>query len=360
MAWNPYNADRFGLPETQEHWIKRYPWREGGAQLHTYIFGESIGLDPNPPRFPLNPNDVSRLLTRWSAADTVRVMTSAFIDHYKGITMEPKLVGSRAQVVEKNAKVILPLGSENVTNEDFVMCDDNPQFGELGTDVIPQYYTKQWTFAAHTAITAAVDLLAGYVAGTTVIQIDTISVAFALNIGQTISITTGGVAAYYLIKDINYALPTAAGTDAIITLAWGLAAAIVNNDVISTVHIASQPIYFQFGTEFYENLKEIELCVQHDVSIPDADVLPIVAYAAAGIAANTVAIVPSGGFTHPGGARGGIGLQLGTVLDTGDIVVLTARFYDKIIRQRTVGFAATSGTARTSATATSQIKVELK
>jgi hypothetical protein len=116
----------------------------------------------------------------------------------------------------------------------------------------------------------------------------------------------------------------------------------------------------------YQNdceLFSIEMAVQNDATVPDADILPVVVFNAAGIAANTVAIVPSGAggvFTHPGGARGGVGLQLGTVLDTGDILFLTAYFYDKIIRQRTIGFAQQSGGVRTAATVATTVAVELK
>lgn len=359
MAYNPYLE---GLPvaATMEAWVKRKPWMDGGSQIHNYQFAVDIGIDTTLRRFPLNPIDRSRFIVYWSGENIVRPMVPAHVDDYKGITVNPGFAGRNEQVMEKNAVAMLPVGHEAVVNGDFVMPEVESAFATGDLDVIPQVYKKQWIFQAHTAITAAVNLLAGYAAGTTQILIDTISVAFALRPGETISITTGGVAAYYLISAIDYNVGAGAGADALITLAWPLTAAIINNDVITTAHVASQPIYFPWDTEWYQNIKDIETCVQFDASVPDADMLPVVAFAAAGIAANTVAIVPSGGFTHPGGARGGVGLQLGTVLDSGDQITLTAYFYDKIIRQRTVGFAQKTGIARTSATVAELIPVELK
>jgi hypothetical protein len=362
MAFDPH---RFGLPaqQTQLPFVKKYPWRDGGSQLFAYIAGVNLGIDPNNPRFPLNPNDFSRVIVRWTGPETVANMTSAATDLYKGITLEPKFAGQTLQVVEKNAILRMPVGSRAVVNGDFVMPDKYSAFAAFDTDVIPQVFKKQWFHAAHTAITAAVNLAAGYAAGTTQILIDTISVAFAIRPGMTISINTGAVLSYYLIADVDYNVAAFLGADALITLAWPLAVAVVNNDVISTVHIASLPIFFQWDSEWYENLFSIETCVVNDASVPDADILPVVAFNAAGIAATTVAIVPSGAggvFTHPGGARGGVGLQLGDVLATGDVVHLTAYFYDKMIRQRTIGFAQQSGGVRTAATVATTVAVELK
>ena len=343
--------------------VKRYPWRDGGSQLFSYIAGANFGIDPNNPRFPLNPNDFSRVIAQWSAAETVIPMTAAGTDLYKGISMEPKFMNGNFAVVEKNAILRMPVGSRAVTHGDFVMPDKYSVFAAFDTDVIPQVFKKQWFHAAHTAITAAVNLLAGYAVGTTQILIDTISVAFAIRPGMTISITTGAVVNYYLIADVDYNVAAFLGADALITLAWPLNLAVINNDVISTVHIASMPIFFQWDSEWYENLFSIETCVVQDVSVPDADINPVVAFNAAGIAVDTVAIVPSGAggvFTHPGGARGGVGLQVGSVLATGDVVFLTAYFYDKVIRQRTIGYAQQSGAVRTSATVATTVAVELK
>jgi len=359
MAFDPH---RQGLPATQTQvaFVKKYPWRDGGSQLFAYFASVNLGIDPNNVRFPLNPNDFSRVIVRWSAAESVSNMTAAATDWYKGITFEPKFAGQTLQVVEKNAILRMPVGSRAVVHGDFVMPDKYSIFNAFDTDVIPQVFKKQWFHATATTITSAVNLLAGYVAGSTVILVDTINIAFAMRPGQTIMITTGGVGYYYLIADIDYNVGGMAGADALVTLAWGLQVAAVDNDVITTVHAANAPIYFQWDSEWYENLFAIESAVQNDASVPDADMLPVVAFVAGGIAANSIAIVPSGAFTHPGGARGGIGIQLGTILDTGDVLFLTAYFYDKLIRQRTIGYAQQSGGVRTAATTATTVAVELK
>jgi hypothetical protein len=280
---------------------------------------------------------------------------------YTGVTTNPQFEDKREQVMEKNAKVMLPVGHEAVQARDYVMPDIDSLFSTHALDVIPQVETYQWVFQAHTAITAAVNLLAGYAVGSMQILIDTISVAYALRPGHTISITTGGTAYYYLIKDVDYTVGAAAGADCLLTLAWPIATvALVNNDVITTAHAADAPIYFPFDSPFYEMLKEIELCVQFDVSVPDADVLPVVAYAAGGIAVDTVAMIPSGGLTHPGSARGNIGLMLGTALVAGDSITLTAKFYDKVVRSFTVGRAEMDANVRTSGTVWDETLVALK
>jgi hypothetical protein len=290
-------------------------------------------------------------------------MTAAFVDKYKGITMEPKFANQTFQVAEKNAILRMPVGSRAVVHGDFVMADQTSAFGTGDLDVVPQIYKKQWIKAIGTTVTAAVNLLAGYVVGSTVIAIDTIAAAFSLMAGQTIMITTGGVGSYYLIQSIAYIAGTA-GAGAIITLAWGVTTALIDNDVITNVHAANAPMYFEWETEFYENLFAIESCL-HVTGAGAAVYAPIAAFAAGGIGATNVAIVPSGAggiglFTHPGGARGGIGLQLGTIVNAGDILILTAYFYDKNIRQRTIGFAQQSGAVRTSATVATTVAVELK
>jgi len=365
MAIDPY---RQGLPviHTQSSWVKRFPWRDGGSQLFNYQFLASIGIDPAPPRWPLQPNDLSRFIVYWAGPNQVLQMpaTNPNVDLYKGITMNPQFINGFEEVVEKNAIVLMPVGSEAVVNGDYVQPDQNSVFATQDLDVVPQRYKKQWIKAIGTTVTAAVNLVAGYAVGSTVIDIDTINIAFALMAGQTIMITTGGVGSYYLIKSIVYPV-AGAGATATITLAWGVTTALINNDVITNVHAASAPIYFEWDTEFYEKLLSIESCVVNDATVPDADYCPIVAFAAGGIVAGACAIVPSGAgavgiFTHPGGARGGIGIQLGTIMDTGDILVLTAYFYDKHIRQRTIGYAEQSGAARTAATAATEIRVELK
>ena len=357
-----YNQDF--TQTTPKTWIRKwgsFKDLDGGSEIHTVQFGADIGIAAVNPRWPSHPNDDAGYLVYVSAEKTVSKITGdGNYKEYLGITLNPQFSTGTERVAEKNMKVMIPVGSEAVEYNDFLMPDIDSVLSLQATDVIPQRAIKQWVFQAHTAITAAVDNVAGYAAGTTVIQIDTISVAFALRPGQTISITTGGVAYYYLIKSINYALPTAAGTDAIITLAWGLQIAVVNNDAITTAHVASAPIYIPYDSEMHGMLKEIVNTVQFDASAADADILPVVAFAAGGIAANTVAIVPSGGFTHPGGARAGIGLQLGTVLDTGDRITLTAYFYDRIIRTFTVGKADESGTARVSTTSYSEVRTSLK
>jgi hypothetical protein len=351
---------------TQKNWVLRPAWESGGSQLHNYTFDSDIGIDPTPPRFPLNPNDRARYLVYDSGPDRVDLMTAANYRLYKGVTLNPEKVGKPEQVMEKNAKALIPVGSEAVQNGDFTMTDINPQYGDVGTDQIPQRIPKQWRYRAATAITAAIDNVAGYAIGATVLQIDTISTGFALRPGRTISITTGGTARYYLIESIDYTLPTAAGTDAIITLAWGLSVAVVNNDVITTAHAASAPIFFNWHSEFSENLHSIENAQQLDVSVGPpmtALELPVVDFNPAGIAAGTIAIVPSGAggvYSHPGGARGGVGIQLGNALASADVVELEAWFYDKIIRQQTIGQAAGDGAARTSATEADEVKTELK
>jgi hypothetical protein len=364
MAFDPY---RQGLPviHTQSSWVKRFPWRDGGSQLFNYQFLASIGIDPAPPRWPLQPNDLSRFVVYWAGPNQVLQMpaTNPNVDLYKGITMNPQFINGFEEVVEKNAILMMPVGSEAVVHGDYVQPDRNSVFATQDLDVVPQRFKKQWIKAIGTTVTAAVNLLAGYAVGSTVIEIDTIAAAFSLMAGQTIMITTGGVGSYYLIKSIAYIAGTA-GAGAFITLAWGVTTALINNDVITNVHAANAPMYFEWDTEFYENLLSIESRF-HVTGAGAAVYAPIAAFAAGGIGATNVAIVPSGAggvalFTHPGGARGGIGLQLGTIVNAGDILILTAYFYDKHIRQRTIGYAEQSGAARTAATAATEIRVELK
>ena len=371
MAYDPY---REGLPtiHSQSPWIKRYPWRDGGSQLFNYTFQNAIGIDPAPPRFPLNPNDTSRHIVRWIGpmtiltgwtSGTVDLITADTVDQYKGITMNPGIANKAEQVVEKNAIVMMPVGSEAVVSGDFVQADQASAFGTVDLDVIPQRYMKQWVKAIGTTVTAAVNLVAGYPIGTTVIEIDTIAAAFSLQNGQTIMITTAGVGSYYLIRNIAYIAGTA-GAGAIVTLAWPITTALIDNDVITNVHAANAPMYFEWDSEFYENLLSIDACVQ-TTGAGAAVYAPIVPFAAGGIAVTQVAIVPSGAggiglFTHPGGARGGIGIQLGTIMNAGDVLILKAHFYDKHIRQRTIGFAENDGAARTSATVADEVPVELK
>jgi len=367
MAWvDPFRPNQDNTMKTQPDWIRRFPRKESST---SYIAATALGLDANPPRWPLRPRDVDGLFVYMSAADTVSLLTSALYDQYHGITMNPKLIGQRCELVKKDAEVMLQVGEEAVQFGDFVMPDPFPAFAATDSqhDVVPQTQLKQWTFFAHTAQTAAVNLIAGYPVGTTQFLVDTIAVAaFGLRPGQTISITKAadGLVYYYLISAINYNVGAMLGADALITLAWPIInTALTNNDVVTTAHLADAPIFFEHDSEFYENLQRIGKCVQLDQVAVDADLLPVVAYVQAGIAATTVAVVPSGAggvHTHPGGARGGVGLQLGDALLTGDAIHLNAWFYDKIIRVKTVGQARDSGIARTSATVAARVTVEVK
>jgi hypothetical protein len=373
-----FRANQNFAQSTQKSWIRRYGGSgpnagDGGSSIHNYTFGQDIGIDTTLRRWPLNPIDKARFLVfrNTTTGEVWKITGDANYREYAGISRNPQFDGKAEQVWEKDGKAMLPVGHEDVEIRDFLMPDIDSAFGTEDQDVIPQVATKQFTFPAATAITAAVDNVAGYAIGTTVLQIDTISVGFALTKGATISITTGGQARYYLIKSIDYTQPTAAGTDALVTLAWGLSFAVVNNDVITTAHAADAPIYFPWDSEFFGMLKEIERAVQQDADgggagVTDADVLPIVAFAAGGIANTTIAIVPAGNstdpFTHTGTARGGIGIQLGDALATGDVLFLTAKFYDRIIRTFTIGKAGSAGAARTGTDEGefSEIKVELK
>ena len=360
-----YNQD-FTM-STPKSWVKKWCWRDGGSQIHNYTFSTNIGIAAVNPRWPLQPNDAAGQLVFMSAAEIVTMISNDDnYNDYAGVVVNPQFAGHNEQVMEKNAVVMLPVGSEAVQFNDFVMPDCDTAFATAHLDVIPQRQLKQWVHHAHTAVTANVNLIVGYPVGSSQIIINTIAPVFALRPGMTINITKAadGLAYFYLIKDIAYIAGTA-GAGAVITLAWPIVTTVLTNaDAITTQHVAGDVIFFQHDSEFYENLHSIATCIQGDESAANADSLPVVAYVQAGIAVTTCAIVPSGAgtlHTHPGGARGGVGIQFGDALDTGDVVTLTAWFYDKLIRPKTVGKAVQSqATTRTSAILASETKVELK
>jgi hypothetical protein len=293
-----------------------------------------------------------------NATKEVDIMTHDHYREYQGWTLNPQYANNQEIIMRKNAYVRATVGHEPVLFGHMVMSDPAPAFGNEAVDVVQQYELKKFTFLEKTAVTAAVDLLAGYVAGTTVIHADTVAGGYGLQEGDTISITTAAVAYYYLIESIVYDPLILAGTEVDITLAWGLQVAAVDNDVITTGHVANAPRFFPKWTEFFANAKLIKNAKWFDASGPGTTVFQIID------APNTV---PTAGVSLVPGNFGGvanedhfIGVFILQALATGDMIELWLEFFDDLIRLHTIGQSLTSGAIRTSATVANDVSVELR
>jgi hypothetical protein len=359
MAVDPYRMDYDPLNTTQPSWIRKDPRlaSDMGSTIHRYQYIGNIGIDPTARRWPLRPLDLSGMTVYMTADRGISVMTHDNYMKYSGITLNPQFDQGWEQILEKNAEVIMPVGHEIVVRNHMVQCDDLPAFTNDATDVVRQHIAKPYMIAIKTAVTAAVNLVAGYAAGISLIAVDTIAGAFGLQVGDTISITTGGILAYYLIRRIGYIAGTA-GAGANIELAWPLSVACVNNDVISTQQLANAPIFFPADSEYFEAGKEILNCIWRDQSGPTYTFELINPAGVVPPAAGVSLVQANFGAAN---AEGFLGIYHFAQLDAGDILHLLIEFFDDVIRPQTVGKASTSqATIRTSATVAATSVIELK
>lgn len=356
MAVDPYRMDYDPLNTTKPAWIRKDPRLIGdmGSTTHNYQFQQDIGIDTVLRRWPLRPLDRDAFMVYMTANKGCSLLLHDVYWKYAGITLNPQFNQMWETILEKNAEVLMPVGHEAVMRGHMVMPDDAPAFGNEGTDVIRQHIAKQYTIAIKTAVTAAVNNPpAGYAAGVRNIVIDTVAGGFGIQVGDTISITTGGVPSYHLVRRIVY---NVAGTDAAVELAWPLQVAIADNDVISTQHVAGAPIFFPMDSEYFENGKEILNAIHRDQSGPtylfqqiEADGAP-----AAGVSMVLEAFQGINSEGHPG-------IHNFIRMDAGDILHLLIEFWDDMIRPCTVGKSAVSpATIRTTATVAPMALIELK
>jgi hypothetical protein len=281
-----------------------------------------------------------------SADNTMLRLTAANFKKYAGLLVNPVFSGNWEQVWEKAGDVLLPIGSVAVTFNHMVMCDPYPAFGDYGTDVVRQWVDKAYVFTHKTAITAAVNLVAGYTAGATTIAIDTVSSNYGLQVGDTIGINAG--AQYNVIKKITYLTVNTA----IVELGFGLTIGAADNEVITTAHAADAPLYFDPNGELFGNLREITSARFLDFSAGTTVFNAIEAGSGAPAAGVTLAAVA--------GQDGAGGVRCHTALATGDALFVLGKFFDDLIRPETVGKATESKAARTSATVYNTAHIELK
>jgi hypothetical protein len=344
---DPYRLNVNWDETTQMSWIIRRPLDE---TIHNYKASGNLGFDTVNRRWPKRPIDKSGFLTAFVAEQEVEVLTKSNWENYAGILLRPVEDESFEQVWEKDGEAQFYVGSEQVRYGRMVMPDPNPQYADEGTDVVQQFLTKTFTFVAKTTITAAIIAGAGYAAGVKVIQVDTVSANYGLQVGDTIKI---GSTYFGLIEKIVYAT----ATTATITLAFGLQAAVAGAAAVTTAHAADAPIFFPRYLDLFGNVKELlnaKLLTESTGTIACAfQAIETVVPPVAG-----VSIVPAsyGGLSK----AGGIGVYVHTALVAGNVLELVAHFFDDLVRPWTVGRAGTSGAARVSATSATRVDVEIK
>jgi len=340
MPFDPYRVNVKFDQSSQKNWVIKNGFRE---HWRNYMAQVDIGKDINPPRWPARPLDKGGFFIYLAAAQTMNICKAANYRKYAGIVMNSVFKDDWESCWETGGEAQFPVGSEAVTFGHMVMPDWNPQYGDYGTDVVRQWVVKPWAQRIKTAVTAAVNLTTGYAIGSTVISVDAISGVWGLQAGDTISITTGGTARYYLIKSISYLT----SATALITLANPVYFALVDNDVITTAHAADAPVFLPADSPLFGKLKAI-LNAKYTVDAGGGGTTTTVFNQIETVVPPTagVSVVPgtSLGFSE----TGGVGVYVHTALTTSAALLdIIAQFYDDQIYPFTIGKAVTSGVVRT-------------
>lgn len=338
MSFDEYRSNQVESLSQRHLWLLRDP---GSDFYRGGIAGEDLGkqAQADAPRFPARPIDKSGYPLYLSAANTHKIMTSAYYLLYSGILRNPQYNGMAVERM-RTGKVRLPVGSVAVTVGCAVMCDPNPTYGELGTDIVRQYTRKTIEIRKRKTAAGAVDQpVTAPAAGDTTIAFDGLNANYGWQPGDTIHNSTQG-------DDVQIvSIVYTSATEGTITVKSAIAAGWADDDVLTNEHTQDAAIYFDCNDDnVWNHIKSLQAARLRDSSVPDIDNLVVA----------TTALPGSGEIV-----LGTNYVLIDTVVAEDDVLFLDVEVWDDTIYKWTVGIAETAGAIRASATSATEVEVEL-